>query len=712
VRRIGPLMLGGAVACSAAAAGLTNAVDEPTFEMLLHMMIVAGFATSLLGRVLGVRVSFIGVGVIGGAVAATAYRGAPVPLLSLGFPPEVVADEDLTWATLWAWLMVGLCFMQGRRRNILFCLVAGLAVLGLTATVNLNTAMMVYFGIFLFATIFVWGYEHLLNLGEEAALVGGGADDNLAWPGIARTQALAGTTLMAAVMVAALVLGGLVYAAVPRLYLSPSGFSRYARWMRVSLLSYGGMINSLYVGRGPVNLAGTEAIIVKSKKPALWRGQAYDRYTGGGWTKELSGMRDLIPAEDGWFALPGTERVRGETLHQEVTLIGMESRAFFAATQPVKLRVRTQRTGGRSLRYHAQSDPYGAMLSRFMMTGGVEYEVISKLPPTDPATLRACPARYSAEMRERYIKQVPPQAQVGLAELVKELTRETRTPYDKVVALREYLEKTCVYSERAPAIPPGRDAAAYFVTKSRKGACGLFATALAVMCRLAGVPARVVTGFHTGAWDPDRGAYVALHKDAHAWTEVYFPGVGWVPFDAAAARTDEGGKWMAYLGSREFMRRLRGAAEYGGRLAIILITIAALFSAVLGPGILLRWLRRRFRVRDARERLGETYEWFRRKAARLGGFRPQRWQTPEEMRETLVASGLAGAAEVRGELDNFTAAFYATRYGPREPGEQHVRRMATLARRVLRAMRRAGHSNSTARGINAESVENGNDNTG
>ena len=307
VRRIGPLMLGGLVACSAAAAGLTNAVDEPGFELVLHLMIVVAFAASLLGTLFRIRVSFLGVGVIAGAVAATVYRGAPVPLLSLGFPPEVVADEDLTWATLWAWLMVGLCFMQGRRRNILFSLVAGLAVLGLTGTVNLNSAMMVYFGIFLFAAIFVWGYEHLLNLGEKAAPMGGRADDNRAWPGIARTQALAGTTLMAAVMIAALVVGGLLYAAGPRLYLSPSGISRYARWMRVSLLSYGGMINSFYVGRGPVNLAGTEAIAVKSEKPALWRGQAYDRYTGSGWTKEVSRLRDLIPAEDGWLAVPGAE---------------------------------------------------------------------------------------------------------------------------------------------------------------------------------------------------------------------------------------------------------------------------------------------------------------------------------------------------------------------------------------------------------------------
>jgi len=694
VTRVGPLLLGGLVACSAAAGGLSNSLDEPAFEALLHALIVVGFVTSLLGTVLRVNVSLIGVAVIAVALAACVQRGAPVPILSAAFPPEVIADEDLTWATLWAWMMVGFCFMQVKRRNILFCIVAGLAVLGLTSTVNLNTVMMVYFGVFLFAAIFVWGYEHLLNLGEEAMPVQRissrppGLGARRAWPAIAQTQALAGTMLVALVMVLALGVGGLLYATVPRMYLSPSRMSRYARWMRVSILIHGGMINTFYVGRGPANLSSAPVIKVKADKPALWRGQAYDRYTGSGWTKEASTITRLVAREDGWMEVPGADQIEGEINRQVVSLVGMESRAIFAAARPVKVRINRQQVGAGALNYYAETDAYDCMATRFLMNPGVEYEVISKMPPSDPERLRDCPAEYSQEMIERYMARVPAQAQAELGGLVKELTSEAETPYDKVIALREYLAEQCVYSERAPTIPRGQDAAAYFVNRGRKGACGLFATALAVMCRLAGVPARVATGFQTGSYDAEAGAFTALHRDAHAWTEVYFPGVGWVPFDQAARRSEDGPGWLTAFANQDFVRKLGEVLEQAWRVLLGVLAFAALFSALLGPGALLSWVRRRLRPRDTRERIGEAYERFRWRAARLAGLKPQRWQTPEEMTEALVASGAAGGGQAREEVAHFTEAFYACRYGRREPSERHVRHIKTLAARALEAIRR------------------------
>jgi hypothetical protein len=688
IRKVGPLLLGGLVACSAAAAGLSNSLAEPGFEMLLHVMIVVGFATSLLGTISRINVSLVGVVVIAVALAACVQRGMGAPILSLVFPPEAAADEDLTWATLWAWLMVGFCFMQVRRRNILFCIVSGLAVLGLTATVNLNTVMIVYFGVFLFAAIFVWGYEHLLNLGETAVPVGGRAAEGRAWPAIARTQALAGTMLVALVMVVGVVLGGLLYAAGPKLYLSPSGISRYARWVQISLMSYGGMIDTLYVGSGPINLSSAPAIEVRAEKPALWRGQAYDRYIGNGWRRELAATRALVIDEDGWLVMPGAAQMAGELNHQRVRLAGVTSRALFGAPQPVRVRIEPNQPGVPAVRHHLERDAYGCVMSRFVMSPGLEYEVVSKMPPTDPETLRACPAEYSAQMTQRYIEQGTVEAKLELEELTKQLTSEAETPYDKVTALRDYLEQTCVYSERAPAIPGREDAAAYFVKRSRRGACGLFSTALTMMCRMAGVPARLATGFQTGAYDPDREAFVPLERDAHAWTEAYFPGVGWVPFDQAARRSESYSFWATLFGGSEFAPRLSETLQQAWRVLLGVLAFAALFSALLGPGALLRWLRRRVRPRDARERTGEVYERFRRRAARLAGFRAQRWQTPEEMNEALVACGAAAGDRARSNLEHFTQAFYASRYGPKEPSDRHVRRLATLAARALRAMRR------------------------
>src|SRR5207248_10607116 len=63
------------------------------------------------------------------------------------------------------------------------------------------------------------------------------------------------------------------------------------------------------------------------------------------------------------------------------------------------------------------------------------------------------------------------------------------------------------------------------------GDCNSFASALAVLCRAAGIPSRVASGFLSGAYDSITQSYNVREKDKHLWTEVYFSGVGWVPFD-------------------------------------------------------------------------------------------------------------------------------------------------------------------------------------
>jgi len=689
LRRVGPLLVGGAVACSAAAAALSNTLDEPAFEALLHLMVLVGIAASGVFGARGARSTWLGVIVIAVAAAAASLRLAPLAITELVFPPEVVADEDLTWATLMAWMMVGFCFMLARRQNILFAVVSGLAIFGLTATLNLNTAMLISFAVFVFAVVFIWGYEHLLNVGEHLPHDGRGGRD---WPLVARTQALAGTMLVAVLLTVGIVVGSVLYAIVPRLYVGPAGMARYARWMQVSLLSYGGMLNSFYVGQGPMNLPATPAIAVKSDRPALWRGAVFDHYTGRGWSREAAATRDLWEDEDGWLVVPGAEDLVGETNRQVVRLLGMDTRAMYAAAQPVKVRM-TEASRRRTRLSHTPAvDLYGAIVtSQQLMGRGAEYEVISIMPPTDPEVLRAAPRGYPRAIVERYIEQMQVQAEAELGPLVRRIVADAETPYDKAEAIRTFLGNTCVYTTRAPAVPRGDDAAVHFVTSGKRGACDLFATSLAVMCRLAGVPSRVATGFQTGKYEPREGAYVALQRDAHAWAEVYFPGIGWVPFDVVAAESESPFDLRALLRGLRGQVRVSAALAQIGRAIMAIAAVFALLCAVVGPGVLIRWLRVRARPRSARRRMGGVFEWFRRRAARLAGIRPERWRTPAEMLSALAAAGLVTGPAVRERLDEFAARFYDRRYGRREPSDREIRATKAAAGRLLDDLRRDLH---------------------
>ncbi len=678
--RVAPLLAATLVACTAAATGMTSLLAEPSFEFVLHTMIVVSIlAAAFLGR----WSSFLGLGVIAIAIAALTQRLAPAPGVELVYPPEVVADQDLTWATLWAWLMVGFCFMIGKRRNVIFPLVAGLAIFGLIGTVNLNIVMLLSFAVFIFAVVFIWGYEHLLNMGESLPANGG---DGVRWLGIARTQAVAGSLLVAVLLAVGIAIGSGLYLIGPRLFVGPEGLARYAQYFQRNLLTYGGVLDSLSVGRGPVMLSSAPAIRVQADRPALWRGAAYDFYTGTGWRRTLRETRPLIPEDDGWYRVPDTEDLEGTENRQLVSMDTMEGRAIYAAARPVRVRMTEEGFRRTRMRHDIEVDPYQTLRAEYMMAPDTQFEVISIMPPTDPETLRAAPTEYPRRIVELYIDQMQAQAELELSDVVAEVTEGALTPYDKAEALRSFLSTTCVYTTRAPAIPYGEDAAVYFVETGRRGACTLFATSMTVMCRLAGIPARVATGFQTGEYNPETGEFVPLQRDAHAWAELYFPGVGWVPFDIAAEEEEQG--ILEFLREGRWRRQLRDILTLVGNIVMVALIIGALVSAVLGPGVVLRWFRGRARRRTPRERLGLAYERFRRKAGRIARVRLERWRTPDEMRLALAEAGLAESDRMREGLDNFTRTFYDQRYGRGEPTDEEIARAAAEAKSLLADLRR------------------------
>jgi len=119
-----------------------------------------------------------------------------------------------------------------------------------------------------------------------------------------------------------------------------------------------------------------------------------------------------------------------------------------------------------------------------------------------------------------------------VADLARRLTTNATSIDAKVQALVSYLQRDCIYTLNAPAVPHGEDAADFFLFTSKRGYCDLFATAFVVMARAAGIPARFVTGFAGGEYDAETHRYVLRESDRHAWAEIYEPPLGWVSVDA------------------------------------------------------------------------------------------------------------------------------------------------------------------------------------
>src|ERR671922_673757 len=127
-------------------------------------------------------------------------------------------------------------------------------------------------------------------------------------------------------------------------------------------------------------------------------------------------------------------------------------------------------------------------------------------------------------------------------ELARRLTDDVPNGYEAVKAVEGHLQRNYVYSERVPsAALPLED----FLFREEAGYCQQFSGAMALMLRMVGIPARVVAGFSPGSYNRDTGEYRVRDLDAHSWVEVYFTGIGWVPFDptptAAPAESQSSG---------------------------------------------------------------------------------------------------------------------------------------------------------------------------
>jgi hypothetical protein len=124
--------------------------------------------------------------------------------------------------------------------------------------------------------------------------------------------------------------------------------------------------------------------------------------------------------------------------------------------------------------------------------------------------------------------------------LADQLTGPTSTPYDKAVAVESYL-RSLPYTLDPPAPPANQDGVDFFLFDAKTGYCDYFASAMAVMLRDEGIPARVVSGYATGEPQGD-GTFRIKDSDSHTWTEVYLPPYGWIPFEPSGGwpRFDRG----------------------------------------------------------------------------------------------------------------------------------------------------------------------------
>jgi transglutaminase-like putative cysteine protease len=247
------------------------------------------------------------------------------------------------------------------------------------------------------------------------------------------------------------------------------------------------------------------------------RAVTYDTYVGAGWMTSDVGVVDYGAGERIEVEPPTSSRL----VRQEVDLLADLDEALFAAGDLLTVDQQYQ------VLWRSNEDQFGTA------TDAASYVAESFVSDASMQELRAAGEDYPRWVVDRYLS-LPAGLPDRVLVLARDLTATEPTPYDRVMAIEDYLREY-EYSLDVPRPPLHQDVVDYFLFELRRGFCDYYSSAMAVLARAAGVPARVALGYTSGVFNRTTGAFLVQDRNAHSWVEIYFPGYGWVEFEPTAA---------------------------------------------------------------------------------------------------------------------------------------------------------------------------------
>lgn len=262
--------------------------------------------------------------------------------------------------------------------------------------------------------------------------------------------------------------------------------------------------------------------------PLTLRGMAYDVFTGGEWTRSAPAARptSAAPDEDGWVSIaPSTRPSRRLDLTIE-DVAGEDKAHLFLAPDAIRIQMDL---GTADRRVGAAAD--GIVFAFGALPRGGRYREQAELPP-DRAAARG--RRSDASVApDPHLVEAPPEA-ARYREIARRVVAGRADASDRAERIEHWLRTEFSYTTDMPVVSAERPVLD-FLERIHRGHCEYFASSMAVLLRSLGHATRVVVGFRGGDYLKSMNRWSFRGTHAHAWCEVFYEGLGFIPYDPTPA---------------------------------------------------------------------------------------------------------------------------------------------------------------------------------
>jgi hypothetical protein len=520
---------------------------QPLSGLFYVLLCWAGITFSYLVRSHGVNIALVhGVGYILLCIAFLTVSNLDIlndMMPGGGFPWQMAP------ASFMCWFLIGACFFLWTDAVMLFMLVPGIALFGVQSYIETTANFAISMSLFMLSVAVLLTRLHLRVMRGAARWAGFYDTEALfrgPWKAVAG-PALAVVSVLAISLASYFLAPGIgdavrKLAGEPELKFAPPGRGQTGA-------SSGA---AKRIGSGPISASNLPVLEVTGDLDALYlRTEVYGTYVRTGFRNRVTGRNDIheLVAEPGTTTTIENGSVylfdEDASLQSDgvsaITVKSLARRHPVAYVPPGMLK-RFDYWGNASA--HTNEVVY---ISDLFITGK-EYYVETWKPTGNPDVLRNTPP---ADRRHNLSRNTGPyadQTSDAVVDLAREADAKGATDYDDVQAIIREIQDRVKYNLQAEAISGNVDRVEAFLFDTQEGYCDLFASSLTVMCRAIGLRARLVGGFLAPPEEAEEGVLTVRDRHAHLWTEVYFEGIGWVPFDATyGAEAVPGGEIGALL---------------------------------------------------------------------------------------------------------------------------------------------------------------------